>query len=635
MTMLDRMRRHKSWLKWSLAVIVVAFVLVYVPQFLGPSTTGAMPNEVAATVSGRPITAGVLQRVYFQQLERLRASYSELTDDMVRQLGIGPQILQRLISEEAQVAEAERLGLTITDGELRERLVRMPMFQENGQFIGYQRYEQLLDSSRPPTRAADFEADLRKSLMAEKLQTAITGWIRVSDADVEQEYRRRNEKVKLDLAIFNAAEFRAGIQPTEAEIDAEFKKNTEAYRVPEKRRVRYLSIDTAALRPKMTVNPQEVDARYRENAAQYATPEQVRASHILFKTEGKDEAAVRKTAEGVLARAKAGGDFAALARQYSEDSSKDQGGDLNFFSKGAMVPEFEAAAWALSPGQVSDLVKSQFGFHIIKVAEKRAATTRTLDQVRPQIEEQLREEKAQAEATRMAEEMAKEIGTPGDFDRVAKARGFTVGDSGLFARTEPLAGLGFAPTVAAQAFTLEQGKSSGALPTNQGFVFIALTEIKPSALPTLDEVKEQVRQATITAKAVDVARSRAAQVAAARGNFAAAAKAAGVTVKPTELVTRGSAYPEIGVSDAVDAAVFELKPGETSQPIATETAVVVATVRERQDIVPEALVAERDTLRNQLTADRRQAFFAAYMAKAMTNIPVTYNEAAITQILGN
>lgn len=638
MTMLDRMRRHKSWLKWSLAVIVVAFVLVYVPQFLGPqAATGAMPTDAVATVAGRPVTATVLQRAYLQQLERLRASYSQISDDMIRQLGIGRQILQQLVSQQAQIAEAERLGLTVTDGELRERLLRMPMFQENGVFIGEDRYRQLLDSSRPPTRADEFERDLRESLLAEKLQAAVTAWIRVTDAEVEEEYRRQNEKVKVDVAVFNASNFRAGITPTDAEIDAEFKQNTEAYRVPEKRRVRYLSVDTAALRPKMTVTPAELDARYRENAAQYATPEQVRASHILLKTEGKDEAAVRKTAEGILARVKAGGDFAALAKQFSEDEpSKAVGGDLNFFSKGAMVPEFENAAWGLAVGQTSDLVKSQFGFHIIRVTEKRAATTRTLDQVRPQIEDQLREEKARAEALTMAEAMAQQIDDPSDLDRVGKERGLTVGDSGLFAREEPLAGLGFAPTVAAQAFTLELNKTSGSIATNQGYAFIALAEIKPTALPALADVRDKVRDAVIKTKAIDLARTKAAELSkTGRANFAAAAKAAGAPVKSTDLVTRGAAYPDVGTSEKVDEAVFALKVGDVSQPVATDVAVVVATLRERQDITPEALAGARDTLRAQMTAERRQTFFGAYMTKAMEKMEVSYNDATIAQVLGN
>jgi peptidyl-prolyl cis-trans isomerase D len=634
MTMLDRMRRHRSWLKWILAVVVLTFVLVYVPQFLDRGN-GAGPSDVVATVNGRPIPANVYQRVYAQQISQLRSSYGQVSDDMIKQLGLGQRLLQQLVNQEAELAEAERLKLTVSDGELRERLLRLPAFSQNGQFVGYSQYRQMLASSRPPIREDEFEADLRKSLLAEKLQAALTGWIRVSDADVEQEYRRRNEKVKMDLAIFNGSQFRDGIQPTDAELNAEFTAHPATYTIPEKRRVKYLSIDATALRAKMTVTPQEVEARYKDHLQTYTTPEQVRASHILFKTEGKDDATVKKLAESVLAKVKAGGNFAALARQYSDDGSKDNGGDLDYFSKGAMVPEFDETVWKMQPGQISDLVKTQFGYHIIMMTGRRQATTRTLDEVRPQLEEQIRDEKAQAEAARIADEVAKEIKAPADIERVAKARGLANGDSGLFARDEPLAGLGFAPAVQSEAFTLEQDKVSGVLRTNQGFAFIALVEIKPSYVPKLDEVRDRVRDAVVTAKAVEVAKARAAAMAANKGNFEAAAKAAGATVKTTDFVARGSALPDIGVSDAVDTAAFTLKAGETSAPIATDASVVVVHVRERQDITPASLDAERETLRNELAQQRRQEFFSAYMTKAIAGMQVRYNEATVKTLLGS
>jgi len=387
----------------------------------------------------------------------------------------------------------------------------------------------------------------------------------------------------------------------------------------------------------MTVTPQEVDARYQQNIQMYSTPEQVRASHILLKTEGKDEKVVLKAAEAVLAKVKAGGDFAALAKQYSEDDqSKASGGDLDYFGKNAMDKTFEDAAWALQPGQTSELVKTGYGFHIIKLVDKRAANTRPLSEVRAQVEDSIKYEKAQAEAARVTSEVAKEIKTPDDLDRVAQARGLTVGDSGLFSREEPLAGIGFAPAVTAEAFKLEQGKVSGQLQTNQGFAFITLVEIKPSALPKLEDVKDKVKDDVIRDKAVEVARARATTMAqAAKSNFAAAAKAAGVEVKPTpDFVTRGAAYPEVGVNAKVDEAVFALKAGETTGPIATENAVVIARVKERQDINAATMPAELDSTRGSMLQQRRGEFFAAYMGKAKQKMRIDLNENTITALLG-
>jgi peptidyl-prolyl cis-trans isomerase D len=638
MTMLDRFRRHRAWLKWSLGLVVVTFIFLYVPSFMDPAAgTGTNPNDAIATIEGRRVTVGTFQRLYQQQLLSVRQAYGgQITDDMIRQLQIPQRVVQQMVDEEAMVAEAERLGLTVSDSELLERIVRMPGFQENGAFIGEPRYRQVLSMQRPPVRTSDFEDQLRKGLLAEKLQAAVTAWVLVSDADAEAEFRKQNEKVKLEMAVFTASQFNAGITPTDAEISAQFTANQEKYRAPEKRRVRYLSIDAEALRATRTVTPAEVEARYRESMAAFTMPEQVRASHILFKTgEGKDEAAQLKAAEAALAKVKAGGDFAALAKQLSEDSSAPQGGDLGFFAHPAMVKEFSDAAFAMQPGQTSEIVKSQFGFHIIKTTERRAGGTQPLADVRAQIEDQIKFEKAGAEAQSIADQAAKDIDDPSDLDTVAKARGLTVGDSGLFSRDEPLAGLGFAPLVAAEAFRLEQGKVSGQLRTNQGIAFIAVTEIKPPAIPSLDEVKDKVRDDVIRIKAVELAKAKAAAMSqsAQKGAFAAAAKAAGVEVKTTELVTRGTPYPEVGVNTAVDDAVFALAKGTTSGPIQTENAVVVARVADRTDVTPESLATGKPQTSSQLLQQRRQEFFSAYMTKAKQKMRITFNEAALQTLL--
>ena len=637
MTMLDRMRQHRAWLQWSLVIVVISFVALYIPSCLKMRGVGAMSGDTLAVVEGQTITVGQYNREYNRQLAQVRAAYGGQIDDrMIKQLGLSQRMIQQLVDNEAVFAEATRLGITVSNEELKQRLLRMPEFQRNGQFVGHAIYQQFLRSQRPPMSEAEFEGQLRKQLMYEQLYSALTGWMTVPDPEVEAEYRKRNEKVKLEVAVFTANQFRTGITPTDAELEAQFKANPETYRVPEKRRVRFLAVDAEGLRARQAVTPQEVEARYRADIQTYSSPEQIRASHILLKTEGKDEAVVRKKAEEVLKKVKAGGDFAALAKQYSEDGSKDKGGDLDYFGRGRMVKEFEEAAWALNPGQTTDLVKSEFGFHIIRLVDKKAASTRPLEEVKAQVEDRIRFEKASAEASRVAEEIAKEIDDPTDLDRVAKARSLQVGDSGLFASGEPLAGLGFAPGVAAEAFRLETGKVSGMLRTGQGAAFIHLIEIKPSALPTLAEAKDKVRDDVIRLKAVEVAKTRAATMAqaASKGSFAAAAKAAGVEVKTTELITRNSAYPEVGTSSAVDDAVFALKAGQTTAPISTESAVVVARVAERQDIKPEEMATGKDGLRDELAEQRRGAFFSSYMRKAQQRMSIEFSQEAIKQILG-
>lgn len=641
MTMLDRMRRHKGWLKWSLGLVVVAFILLYVPDFIGGGNSGNGTyglSDTLADVEGRRITAGEFRRTYLNQIQAYRNAYGgEMNEQLLRQLGIDQRILQQMIDEEVALAEAEKLGIRATDAELRQRILTMPAFQENGRFIGDERYRQLLNLQRPPLRPDEFEAELRRSIVIQKLRAALTDWVQLPAAEVDEEFRRRNEKVKLELVAFTADKFREGLTATDAELNAPFEKNKENYRVGAKRKIKYLLVDMQALRTRAAVSAQDVERYYQNNIEQFSTPEQVKASHVLIKTgEGKNEADSRKTAEEVLAKAKAGADFAALANQYSEDESNNKtGGDLGFFGRGAMVPEFEQVAFSLEPGQTSDIVKTQFGFHVIKVTEKKPGETRPLDQVRTQIEDQLKWERAQQDAQRIAEDIADEIDDPADLDRVGKARGLTVGESGFFQREEPISGLGLAPEASATAFELEPGRISDAIRTPQGFAFIGVTAQQDAYLPKLDEVKEKVREDVLRAKAVEAARQKAASLAASfkSGDFSRAAKAAGLEVRTTEMIARGAPLPDVGQSDAVDAAVFTLPAGSVTDLIVTDAGVVIAKVAERDDVTPEEIAQGRPALREQLLNERRNRFFSAYMTNVKEKMKIEINREVLRQII--
>jgi len=638
MTMLDRMRRHKGWLKWSLGLVVVTFILVYIPDFITPNSAGAAPNSVVATVEGRDIKVLDFQRAYNQQVQAYRRAYGgNLNDQMLRQLGIEQRILSQMIDEAAVLAEADRLGIDVTDAELRERIVRLPAFQENGQFIGDQRYMQILAAQAPPIQPEDFEREMRRQLQSDKLRDALTAWITITDAEVEAEYRRRNEKVKVDLVLFNADAFKAGIAPSEAEIAAYFEQNKAKYRVPEKRRVRYLHVDAATLRDRVTVTEQDARQRYTEQIAQYQQPEQIRASHILLKTEGKQEADVRKRAEALLAQVKGGADFAKLAAQYSEDEvSKAKSGDLDFFGRGAMVKEFEDAAFALQPGQTSELVKSPYGFHIIRVTDKRAAATQPFELVSAQIQDQLKWERAQQEVQRLVEALDKEIDDPSDLDRVAQARGLTAADSPLFARNEPVPGLGFAPEVSDSAFTLERGKVSDALRTPQGAAFITVIDVQAAHDATIGEVRDRAREDLINDRAGSMAREKASSLAQAfKQNFAAAAKTAGLTVQSSQLIARGQPFPEIGVSPAVESGAFALGAGAVSDPIPTDRGTVILRIAEKEAIKPEAFAAEKAQVRDQLVQERKGQFFASYMTRAKQKMKIDLNEETLQALFAN
>lgn len=639
MTMLDRMRRHKNWLKWSLGLVVLTFILFYIPDFLS-STTGVTGTVVTtdrvARVGSREITTGEFRRRYQLQVQGYASAYGgSLTDEVLKQLQVDQQILQQMIDERAQLAEADRLGLVVGNAEVRTKILAMPALQENGQFIGEARYRRLLNIQNPPVSPPEFEEQIRSALTLEKLRAALTAWITLPDIELEREYRRRNEKVKLAVVALPLDKFRGQVTVSDTELASTFNAAKEKYRIGEKRKIRYLLLDVEAMKAKTPVTDAQIQAEYDRRIADFTIQEQLRASHVLLRTEGKKEEEVRVKAEDVLKQARAGADFAQLAKKYSDDeASRDQGGDLDYFARGKMVPQFEDAAFKLEKGQISDLVKTQYGFHIIKIADKKPGTTKPLSEVRQQLADQLKYDAAERQITQLAQKLEAETRSPADLERVAKAQGLTLQESGLFARTDPVPGLGLAPAVAERAFGLGDNQVSGTVRASRGEVLFTISGKQASYVPKLDEVKDKVREDVVKQKAADVANARAAELAAAlqkAPDFAAAAKAAGFEAQTTELIARETPLPGLGVSPAVDQAAFSLPVGGASQPILTENGYGIVKVLEKQK--PDELTTAKDKFREELLGERRGRFFASYMDRAKQKMRIEVNQDAVQRAI--
>ncbi len=637
--MLDRMRRHRDWLKWSLGLVCVAFVLFYIPDFLKGTGADAASSDTIAKVEGHEITAGEFRRTYQAQLQAYRSAYgANLNDQLLKQLGIEQQILQQMVDERAALAEAERLGITVSDEEVRQRIVAMPAFQENGGFIGEQRYQQLLRMQRPPMMPSEFETNVRRGLTVEKLRASLTDWLSVPDKELEEVYRRRNDKIKLAVVTFNADSFRGQATASDADVASYFEGHKDDFKIPEKRKIRYVLLDIEAIRAKVVVPPADIEKAYNSSIEQYTTPEQVRASHILLKTEGKTDADVKAKAEAILKQAKAGADFAELAKKNSEDESNAKnGGDLDYFGRGRMVPEFDQAVFAMQPGQISDLVKTQYGYHIIKMVDKKNAATRSLAEVRQQLTDQLAYERAQAQAAVLAEKLEKQVSKPADLDKVAKAEGLTVQESGFFAREEPILGLGPAPEATNKAFDMKPGDVAGPLRGSRGFVFETLVAKQDPYVPKLDEVKDRVRDEVIKQKARDLSTQKAAELAAklkAAPDFEKAAKAAGFEAKTTELIARDAPIPDLGAAPAVEDAAFKLPVGAVSTAIATDNGTAVVKVLDKKEVTADEWSTAKDRFRDEQIAERRNRFFSAYMVKAKQKMKIDVNRESLQRVVG-
>src|SRR6202167_96344 len=417
-----------------LLLICAAMVIAFVPG-VGTDVSGNPGAGVVAKVDGQDISA-----------EEVRETARGMLQQQGAQLGANAAILlpffaqraaDQLVDRQALVAEAQHLGFKATPQEIKDELQHgsySEIFFPGGTFIGEAEYEGLLQQHNlTPTT---FEDSVGKQILISKLQALITGTASVSEADLRQQFDKQNTKVKFEYAVLNQDDLKKGLHPTSEELKAFYSSHQKNYAnsIPEKRKVEYAMIDLSKIENGVQVTPDELQSYYNQHRDQYRVAEQAKVSHILIKTplagpDGKvDEKGVaeaQKRAEDLLKQLKAGAKFEDLARKYSEDpgSAKD-GGSLGWIGKGRTVPEFEKAAFSLPKGQISDLVKSSYGFHIIRVDDRQDAHMKTLDEVKGEIEPVLKQQKAQDIAQKQAEDLLQQAKTQG-LDAAASAKGMT------------------------------------------------------------------------------------------------------------------------------------------------------------------------------------------------------------------
>lgn len=631
------LRRHRRWFFVFLWVVILAFVILYIPN-LDPATR--LADSTVATVGGRAIQASDFQKQYLRQRRQFLNLNQGVDESMLERMGLREQVLSTMVREQLEGLEAKRLGFQVDDQAVIKAITEDPQLQTDGRFVGSATLTRLLQQQG--MTVADFESEVRRQLKTQRLREAVTDGVSVSDAEVSAEFRRRSELIHAEYVHIPLAQFEAGIQPTDEEIRARFDSNKDRYRQPERRVLSYLLVDPIELRAKVLPTGAEVESYYRANAAEFTTPPQVCGRHILLKVKpgataekGHEDLEARTLAEGALARLKKGEPFEKVAKETSEDSSAKNGGSLGCFSKEQMAPEFSSAAFALQPGAMSDLVKSSFGYHIIKVDTTLPGSTQPLDQARKRIEAQLQDSKSRDLASQKAEAVAQALKANQTLEQVATAQGLAV------KKSEPLqlgkgSGVLTSPVLLSQAFELKAKETSkDGFPAGAGAAFIRLDEILPTKTPELSEVKDEVKKDLIRVMAREKARETAKALVAdaERTDMAKAAIKAKLTrVETKGLVGRGQAFTEIPQSSLLEDQVFDLGEKKLSSPLDTPSGVAIARVLEKKSSDETALVQQRDSIRESLVSAKKDRLFSSYLQTLTDRYPISRNAQALAAL---
>jgi peptidyl-prolyl cis-trans isomerase D len=473
-----------------------------------------------------------------------------------------------------------------------------------------------------------FEELIRQGLMEEKFRKRVTDGISVGPGELQDEFRYKNEKIKLNYAVIKPEELAAKINPTDAEIKAQYEKNKSRYQIPEKRVVRYGLLDTTQMRRNIQVADDQLKVQYQNNIQQYQVPNRVHAEHILFMTVGKTDAEVdeiKKNAEDVLKQAKKGAKFEDLAKKYSEDpGSKDKGGDLGWITQGQTVKEFEKTAFGLDKGQISDLVKTQYGFHIIKVLDKETARTKTFDEVKDSLRAPMVLQLADQQAAQAADQLAKAIRQSNkvSLDDLAKQFQLTVSQTRPISATDPVLELGNSKEVKDAIFRLRQNELSLPIRTDRGYVVLSVQQITPAHQGSLEEVREQVVNDLKQEEAGKLAKTKAEELAKrvkAGEKFEAAAKALGLEAKTSDLISRNDSIPGAASGKQLGEA-FQMKSGDVGAPMSLGSTWMVYRVETKEEPNPSDFEKQKKSLAEQLLQTKRSVAYEAFKTALDTRL---------------
>lgn len=590
-------------------VMSLGMVIMLTP--LGPTNDAGAGRTTLAEVGSFSISTQDVQRMLNEQMRRSPyGSDSRLMGQMARPL------LDEMVMQYVENIGAAKLGIAVSRAEVDRVLESNPQLYPGGKFIGDDQAKAILQELAGVT-PDQYVEQLRQQLLVEKLQHIVSDGVTVTPEEVHSEFLKQNQKARVRYVLFDPAQFVKTVAVTPGALDAFFKKNPERYKLPEQRRVRYVLIDPDHVRSSIQLTDEDLRHYYNDHLSDFRVPDRVHVAHILFKTTGKTPAEVatlEKTARDVVTQVKAGKDFGGLAKQYSEDSTAQQGGDLGWIVRGQTVKEFEDAAFSMKPGETSNLIKTEYGFHIIKVLDKQTAHLQTFDEVKDGIRAELEKQKLDAAEQNLADNLYRQLkADPANFQGVAAKASLDVRQTGLFGYKDVVPDFGKSEAFSNLTFQLAKDEVGQPITVPKGSAVIQVVEVVPEHTPKLDEVRDRVEADFRAEESKSLALKKAQEFAAKAqaGDFEKVAKGLGLTVKESKDFSGQDYVEDLGSATEL-AAAFKMHEGDVSTPSQMGANTVVYQLEALTPANEADFAAQRDTIAEQLAAQKRSMAFEIY-----------------------
>jgi len=610
------MRKHAT--SWLIKVACFAIVIVFI-FWGGYSYTEKKANRVAV-VNGSYIGLREYQSMYSNLVEQMRRQFGrQFSSELVETLNLKGQALDRLINRRLILAEAGMLKFDVSREELQNAIVSYPAFQTTGRFDPL-RYQQILRSNKLTPQ--DFEANQREDLLINKVEQFITRGAKVLESEMLSFFHHTRDRVNLAYVQIDPQDFKNQVNVDEEAVRDYFDKHRENYRLADKRNILYVRFVPRDYLAEVEVTDQEIEEFYQLHQDDYREPKKVHARHILFRISEKAKTAeiqqILDRAKKVLDLARKGDNFAELARKYSEDSTASKGGDLGYFKSGDMVKPFADSAFSLKKGELSDLVRTRFGIHIIKVEDITEVSVQPLAQVKETVRQSLKEERGREIALQRAESFTDLSRALDDLQKAAVEEGLEVKESGLFAAEEPIPQLGRQPEINEIIFSLRLKEVSPVLGVGDDQVVVQLVEIQDSRLEEFAEAQEKVQEDWITEQSEVLARKQAQEwleTARQEGNLAGVARRHKLKINKTGLFTTISPAPPFGNQRDMVITAFSLTP---EQPVPSEVyeldgKFIILQLEDSQPASENGFQKEKDSLAKQLLQAKKEQTFSRWI----------------------
>lgn len=601
-----------------LMLVAISMVVTLIPGFVGASYA---PENIIAEIGDDVLTAREVQMVIQQQL-RNKAFPREMAGVYV------PMIINQMIAERAVAYQAARMGFRASEADVALAVESMmPQLYQDGKFVGREVYAQVLSQQMNMT-IPEFEENVRKQILLTRLENFVLEGVAVGDREVEQEFRRRHEKIKVDYIGFSPNDFRSKVNVSREEMLAHYNANKASFQIGEKRDVGLIVVEEGSVAQTLQITDEELRRIYQSEQDRFRTPERVRVRHILLKTTEKTEeekAKAKAKAEDLLKQLKSGADFAALAKAHSEDTgTKENGGDLGWITRGQTVENFEKTAFALKPNELSGVISTEYGYHILQVLEKEPARLRPFEEVKAELAEEQKKQRLYDRMQELADQARAElIKAPLQGEQVAARLGLKFVRADKFAPGDPIPGLGTSPDLDEAIASLAK---AGVTPVTQlgsnRLVVAVVTEVYPARQAEFAEVEDRIRETLISQKAQAMAAEKTKQVQelikTAGNDLEKLARALGVAVKSSPEFGREGSVEGLGSPVYLEEA-FKAPVGQVVGPINAMGQTLVVRVTGKVEADMSKLPAERaeivTAIKRRKAQERKELFEDGILTK--------------------